>query len=104
MKAYFPNSDDYFTEDAKSESWDSETLHKSIGLDSYEGKHGTPWNILTQIVQPVTDAGLNKWVDITCVFSESSESTIYNKAIVQINGEGHNLPGAFFISDFKLNE
>jgi PKD repeat protein len=105
IKAYFPSTNDYTTVDENPEDWATvSTLQKTIVLRFYDSTSGSPWESQAQIVYTVDDADLDSWVDISYDFSDIAESTIYDKVIIQIGGEGHHMPGTFYIANFQLDE
>jgi PKD repeat protein len=105
LKAYFPSTNDYTTVDPNPEGWATvSTLQKTIVLRFYDSTSGAPWESQAQIVYTVDDADLDSWVDISYDFSDIAASTIYDKVIIQAGGEGHHMPGTFYIANFQLDQ
>ncbi|AZQ61382.1 hypothetical protein EI427_03830 [Flammeovirga pectinis] len=92
MKAYLPSTNDY-----------SGDLAQTVVVklhDSLQG--GNSWQTQEQVVHTITQT--DTWVELTFDFSAVSSRTDFDKIIIQIGGEGHQVPGTFYISDFRLEQ
>ncbi|MCF8303396.1 MAG: Ig-like domain-containing protein [Bacteroidales bacterium] len=92
ISVYFPSSNDY-----------SGDLTPTAALklqDSQMG--GNAWMTQTQVMHEVTE--FDSWVDLEFDFSAVSDSTNYDKVVVQCGGEGHFFPGLFYFDDIYLME
>ncbi len=89
-RAYFPSTNDY-----------GDQLTKTLAIklqNSLLG--GDAWTTQTEIKLEVTD--LDQWVDLVFDFSAIADSVNYDQVVVQFGGEGHTVPGTFYLDDFKL--
>ncbi|MFO7799151.1 PKD domain-containing protein [Rhodohalobacter sp.] len=103
LKVYFPSYNDYETEDPNAEAWaPSASLSQQVEVKLHDSQNPEPWVNQATVVQTVAET--NTWVELEFDFSEWSAEEIYDKIIVQIGGEGHGMPGIFFIDDFQLIE
>lgn len=89
-KAYFPSSNDY-----------SGDLTPTLALklqNSLLG--GNAWQTQTEI--KLTVETFDEWVTLQFDFSAVSDSVNYDQVVVQFGGEGHFVPGQFYLDDLKL--
>ncbi|MCF8303395.1 MAG: T9SS type A sorting domain-containing protein [Bacteroidales bacterium] len=90
ISVYFPSSNDY-----------SGDLTPTAALklqDSQMG--GNAWMTQTEVLHEVTE--FDTWIDLEFDFSAVSDSTNYDKVVVQFGGEGHSVPGMFYFDDIYL--
>jgi len=94
IKAYFPSSNDY-----------SGDLAKTVSVKLQNGEAGEPW--VTQAEIKDTVDVLDQWVELTFDYSAFDDGTTiarkdFDRIILQLGGEGHNVPGVFYVDDFEL--
>ncbi len=90
VKAYFPSSNDY-----------SGDLTPTLALklqNSLLG--GEAWTTQTEIKLDVIE--FDTWITLLFDFSIISERDDYDQVVVQFGGEGHFVPGQFYLDDLKL--
>jgi len=103
LKAYFPSYNDYETEDPNAEAWaPSASLAQQIEVKLHDSQNSAPWETQATVIQPIDQT--DTWVELEFDFSGWSNEEIYDRIVVQIGGEGHGMPGIFFIDDFQLVE
>ncbi|MDT3401962.1 PKD domain-containing protein [Mucilaginibacter terrae] len=89
VKVFFPGANDY-----------TGTLKPQVSVklqNSLAG--GNAWQTQTEIVKQVP---LNQWVELEFDFSAISNVTIYDQIVLQLGGEGHQVPGIFYVGSFEL--
>jgi hypothetical protein len=90
VKVFFPGLNDY-----------SGTLKPQVALklqNSLMG--GNAWQTQTEIVKPV--GKLNEWVELEFDFSSIASNTVYDQIVLQLGGEGHQVPGIFYVGSIQL--
>ena len=103
LKVYFPSYNDYVTEDPNAEVWaPSASLAQQVEVKLHDSQNPEPWVNQATVIQPVAET--NTWIELEFDFSGWSAEEIYDKIVIQIGGEGHGMPGIFFIDDFQLVE
>lgn len=103
LKVYFPSYNDYLTEDPGAEAWaPSASLAKQVEVKLHDSQNSAPWETQATVIQTVDQT--DKWVELEFDFSGWSNEKIYDRIVIQIGGEGHGMPGIFFIDDFMLVE
>ncbi|MFZ6012637.1 MAG: PKD domain-containing protein [Bacteroidota bacterium] len=103
MYVYIPSTNDFATVDPAPEPWSGvNTLQRTVTLRFYDSKHGAPWETQAQVVKTLTAGDMDKWVELEFDFSAWGTSSVYDKIILQLGGEGHHRPGEFFVSGLEL--
>jgi PKD repeat protein len=102
LMVYMPSYNDYETESAPDWWPVYRKLTPIVSVKLQNGELGEPWNSQAEIVKPVSE--FNKWVKLEFDFSAQVERQDFDRVIVQIGGEGHYIPGIFFIDNFELLE
>lgn len=90
MKVYFPSSNDY-----------SGALAQTAAIkiqNSLLG--GSAWETQTEVVQTVTV--FDQWVTLEFDFGAAFDRDDYDQVVVQLGGEGHDVPGQFYFDDIEL--
>lgn len=90
VKAYFPSSNDY-----------SGNLNPSLALklqNSLLG--GEAWTTQTEVLLEVDD--FDQWITLEFDFSGAANREDYDQLVVQFGGEGHLIPGQFYLDDLTL--
>ncbi|NIT59543.1 MAG: hypothetical protein GWN00_25990 [Aliifodinibius sp.] len=105
LKAYLPSYNDYQTVDPNAQSWAPGNLLQQVevklhNVNGETGLGGNSWQTQANIIQPVNQT--DTWVDLEFDFSGFSDREDFDRIIIQIGGEGHGMPGIFFIDDFEL--
>ncbi len=107
LKAYLPSYNDYETVDPNAADWAPGNLLKQVevklhNVNGETGLGGNSWQTQANIIKPVAETG--EWVELEFDFSGFSDREDFDRIIIQIGGEGHGMPGTFFIDDFELVE
>lgn len=90
MKVYFPSSNNYQGD-----------LTPTAAIKLQNSLLGAnAWTTQTEIIQPVTQ--FNQWVTLTFNFIEAKDIVDYDQLVVQLGGEGHNVPAQFYFDDLRL--
>lgn len=92
VKVFFPSFNDY-----------SGTLKPQVSVklqNSLAG--GNAWQTQTEIVKQVTV--LNQWVELEFDFSGIANVVMYDQIVLQLGGEGHQIPGIFYLGNFELQK
>lgn len=90
VKAYFPSSNDY-----------SGDLNPTLALklqNSLLG--GEAWTTQTEVILEVED--FDQWVTLEFDFGVAADRDDYDQMVVQFGGEGHFVPGQFYLDDLEL--
>jgi PKD repeat protein len=90
VKVFFPSFNNY-----------TGTLKPQVALklqNSLAG--GNAWQTQTEIVKPITV--FNEWVELEFDFNTIATSTIYDQIVLQLGGEGHQVPGIFYVGSIEL--
>jgi PKD repeat protein len=102
LMVYMPSYNDYETESAP-DWWNTyKKLTPVVALKLQNGEMGEPWNSQAEVVKTVSE--FNKWVKLEFDFSNVAERKDFDRVVLQIGGEGHFIPGIFFIDNFELLE
>lgn len=92
LRVYFPSTNDYTG---------ALTPTVSVKLqNSLLG--GNAWTTQTEIKDTVTT--FDEWETFEFDFSGIADSVNYDQIVVQLGGEGHNVPGLFYFDDFELKD
>lgn len=92
VKAYFPSSNDYTGD-----------LTPTLALKLQNSLLGAnAWMTQTQVL--ITVDSFDQWVTLEFDFSEASDSVNYDQVVVQFGGEGHYVPGQFYLDDLMLQD
>lgn len=89
-RAYFPSSNDYSGE-----------LTPTLAIklqNSLLG--GNAWQTQTEV--KLTVETFDEWLTLDFDFSAVSDSVNYDQVVIQFGGEGHFVPGQFYLDDLKL--
>ncbi|MBE0637435.1 MAG: PKD domain-containing protein [Bacteroidales bacterium] len=90
MKVYFPSSNNYQGD-----------LTPTAAIKLQNSLLGAnAWTTQTEIIQPVTL--FDQWVTLTFNFIEAKDIEDYDQIVIQLGGEGHNIPAQFYFDDFRL--
>lgn len=90
VKVFFPGLNDY-----------TGTLKPQVSVklqNSLTG--GNAWQTQTEVIKQVNT--LNKWVELEFDFSAISTNVVYDQIVLQLGGEGHQVPGIFYLGSFEL--
>ncbi|PVY41710.1 PKD domain-containing protein [Pontibacter virosus] len=98
LKVFMPGYNDFTT--MAGYDWAIKTMLKQVSVKLQDGTLGAPWETQVEIKKEVTQ--LDKWVELTFDFSPYANRKDLNRIVIQIGGEGHFIPGIFFIDDFRL--
>jgi PKD repeat protein len=98
LKVFMPSYNDYTS--MAGYDWAIKTLLKQVSVKLQDGTVGAPWETQAEVKQAVTQ--LDRWVELTFDFSAHADRKDFNRIVIQIGGEGHFIPGIFFIDDFRL--
>ncbi|WP_299703764.1 PKD domain-containing protein [uncultured Pontibacter sp.] len=98
LKVFMPSYNDYTS--TAGYDWAIKNMLKQVSMKLQDGTSGAPWETQVEIKKEVTQ--LDKWVELTFDFSEFADRKDLNRIVIQIGGEGHYIPGIFFIDDFRL--
>lgn len=107
LKAYLPSYNDYETVDPNAQAWAPGNLLQQVevklhNVNGETGLGGNAWQTQETIIKQVSETGT--WVDLEFDFSGVSDREDFDRIVIQIGGEGHGMPGTFFIDDFELVE
>ncbi len=107
LKAYLPSYNDYTTEDPNKEPWSTGILEQQVQVKLHNvggatGLGGNAWQTQATVTQPVNQT--DTWVELEFDFSSVSDRDDFDRIVIQIGGEGHGMPGIFFIDDFQLTQ
>ncbi|WP_171032867.1 PKD domain-containing protein [Fodinibius saliphilus] len=108
LKAYFPSYNDYVTEDPNAPDWapnkslDMQVEVKLHNVSGATGLGGNAWQTQETVIKQVADT--DTWVELEFDFSSVSDREDFDRIVIQLGGEGHSMPGLFFIDDFQLIE
>jgi hypothetical protein len=90
LKVFFPSSNNY-----------SGPLTPTAALklqNSLLG--GNAWTTQEEIVLPVVN--FNQWITLSFDFGYAYARDDLDQVVIQLGGEGHNVPGQFYFDDFEL--
>ncbi|WP_345953820.1 PKD domain-containing protein [Mucilaginibacter sp. PAMB04168] len=90
VKVFFPSLNNY-----------TGTLKPQVALklqNSLMG--GNAWQTQTEVVKQVTK--FNEWVELEFDFSGVASNTLYDQIVLQLGGEGHQVPGIFYVGSIQL--
>ena len=90
LRVYFPSSNDYTG--ALSPTAALKLQNSLLG--------GNAWTTQEEIVLPVIN--FDQWVTLSFDFGYASARDDLDQVVVQLGGEGHNIPGQFYFDDFEL--
>lgn len=108
LKAYFPSYNDYDTVDPNAPDWaPNKSLAKQVevklhNVNGETGKGGLAYETQETVIKQVAET--DKWVELEFDFSSVSDREDFDRIVIQLGGEGHYIPGIFFIDDFQLVE
>lgn len=92
VKAYFPSSNDY-----------SGDLTPTLALKLQNSLLGAnAW--MTQTEVKLTVDTFDQWLTLEFDFGAASDSVNYDQVVVQFGGEGHYVPGQFYLDDLMLQD
>ena len=105
LKAYLPSYNDYTTVDGGAQPWAPGNLLQQVEVKLHNvtgatGLGDNSWQTQETVIKQVSET--NTWVDLEFDFSAVSDREDFDRIIIQIGGEGHGMPGTFFIDDFEL--
>lgn len=103
LKAYMPGYNDYETVDPGAPDWaPNKSLAKQVAVKLQNSQIAEPYTTQAQVIQQV--ATTDSWVELEFDFSGVTDRDDFDRIVIQIGGEGHYIPGIFFIDDFQLVE
>jgi PKD repeat protein len=104
MKVYIPSYNDYDHDYAVAGDWiTNKRLLSQVAVKLQDSTKGdSAWETQTEIVK--ADLTKDKWLSLEFDFSSVSNSTDYDKIVIQFGAEGHAAPGIFFLDDFSFSE
>lgn len=103
LMAYFPDYNDYETEDPNAPDWaPNKSLDKQVAVKLHDTQIPEPWSTQAQVIIEVDET--DNWVQLEFDFSPFADREDFDRIVIQIGGEGHSMPGIFFIDDFQLIE
>jgi PKD repeat protein len=98
LKVFMPSYNDFTS--MAGYDWAIKTMLKQVSVKLQDGTLGAPWETQAEVKKEVTQ--LDKWVELTFDFSAFANRRDFNRIVIQVGGEGHFIPGIFFIDDFRL--
>lgn len=102
LKVYMPSYNDYETVDPNAQPWAAGFLAKQVEVKLHDSQNPEPWTTQAAVIETVNQT--DNWTELEFDFSSWSSEEIYDRIVIQIGGEGHGIPGIFFIDDFQLVE
>lgn len=101
MKVMLPEYNDYETVDAP--DWAPfQKLTPIVALKLQDSTHPEPWTTQVEVAHTLTVDQMGQWVELEFDFSGAADRTDFDKIVLQIGGEGHYIPGVFFVDDIEL--
>ncbi len=103
LNAYMPAYNDYETVDPDAPDWaPNKSLAMQVAVKLHDTQIGEPWTTQAQVIQEVQET--DTWAELEFDFSGFVDREDFNRIVIQIGGEGHHIPGIFFIDEFELVE
>ncbi|MDX1638497.1 MAG: PKD domain-containing protein [Balneolaceae bacterium] len=103
LKVFLSGYNDYETVDPNAPDWaPNKSLAKQVAVKLHDSQIAQPFTSQAQVIRTVEET--DKWVQLEFDFSAYVERKDFDRIVIQIGGEGHYLPGIFFIDDFEFVE